>query len=382
MKKLAIVSTHPIQYYAPVFQRLANEIQLKVFYTEGKNRNHKFDHGFKRSVAWDIPLLDGYDHEFLENIAKDPGTHHFKGIINPSAIQRINNYQPDIILVYGWGWSSHLNIIRKFHKNKIVCFRGDSTLLDNRISLKNLLRRIFLTWVYKHVDVAFYVGQANKAYFESNGLKENQLIWAPHSIDNNRFSAQLNNKAIEIRTELGIKEDEILILFAGKLEEKKNPMLLLNAFAKLNQPSTHLLFVGNGNLEQQLKEEGQKLKLEKLHFLDFQNQSIMPSIYQATDIFCLPSKGPGETWGLAVNEAMAAGKSILVSDKVGCAIDLVTPEVGYIFRSEDLNDLEQKLIALTKTKAKLKQMGKSAFEQIQNWSFEVQVNTIANYVNG
>ncbi|RYF13057.1 MAG: glycosyltransferase, partial [Flavobacteriales bacterium] len=97
------------------------------------------------------------------------------------------------------------------------------------------------------------------------------------------------------------------------------------------------------------------------------------------DLFCLPSKS--ETWGLAVNEAMAAGKPVLVSEKVGCSIDLVTNENGLIFKSDDLDDLKEKLIALTKNKKQLQQMGKSAQELIQNWSFETQMDTILNHVN-
>ena len=113
--------------------------------------------------------------------------------------------------------------------------------------------------------------------------------------------------------------------------------------------------------------------------MDFQNQTQMPAIYQASNLFCLPSRS--ETWGLAVNEAMAAGKPILVSDKVGCAFDLVTNHTGAIFKSGDLADLSQKLIALTKDKVILKNNGQNAFNAIQSWSFEQQVNVISKYVN-
>ncbi|RZK52567.1 MAG: glycosyltransferase, partial [Pedobacter sp.] len=104
-------------------------------------------------------------------------------------------------------------------------------------------------------------------------------------------------------------------------------------------------------------------------------------VYQACDLFCLPSQGPGETWGLAVNEAMACGKAVLVSDKVGCAADLVTKTTGLIFKSNDLDDLKQKLIALTNDKKQLDEMGKSAQQHIQNWSFEEQLNAILSYAN-
>jgi glycosyltransferase involved in cell wall biosynthesis len=115
--------------------------------------------------------------------------------------------------------------------------------------------------------------------------------------------------------------------------------------------------------------------------MDFQNQSTMPVVYQACDLFCLPSQGPGETWGLAVNEAMAAGKAVLVSNKVGCATDLIKPTInGEVFRSNDLNDLMQKLRELTGSKEKLTKMGIESQQIIQSWSFEKQVEAIVDTI--
>ncbi|WP_412467645.1 glycosyltransferase family 4 protein [Pedobacter sp. KLB.chiD] len=377
-KKLAIIITHPIQYYAPVFQLLAKQLEIKVFYTWGEKSLSKYDKGFNQHIEWDIPLLKGYDHVFLKNSAKDQGTHHFNGIVNPYLINTIQNYKPDAILVYGWAWYSHLKAIR-FFKGKIpVYFRGDSNLLHKLAGIKGFLRGMFLKWVYHHVDLAFYVGSANWAYFKAFGLKEKQLVFAPHAIDNNRFGVDRSAEAANLRNRFKVAEDEILVLFAGKLESVKNILLLLTAFQALNLRQVHLLFVGNGHLENSLRESLDKTS-QKIHFLNFQNQSQMPAIYQACDLFCLPSKK--ETWGLAVNEAMAAGKAILVSDKVGCAADLVNPGVnGAVFKSGDLTDLKQNLKILTENKTKLTQMGLASQKIIQDWSFENQVNAIVDAI--
>lgn len=378
-RSLAIIVTHPIQYYVPVFQLLAKQIQLRVFYTLGDSSLKKYDIGFKQKIEWDIPLLEGYDYEFLENIAQDKGSHHFKGINNPNGIERIKLFNPDAILIYGWSYSSHLKIIRHF-KNKVpVYFRGDSTLLNQKNNFKSLLKKIFLNWVYKHVDFVFYVGTANKNYFRKYGLKDNQLIFAPHAVDNKRFGEIRKEAALAIRTNFSVKDDDILILFAGKFDVVKNPLLLLNAFANLAKKDVHLLFVGNGVLEEKLKAQVSLLEGKNVHFMNFQNQTQIPIIYQACDLFCLPSKS--ETWGLAVNEAMACGKAILVSDKVGCAQDLVNFENGAIFESENLIDLTQKLIALTNDKTTLEKMGEKSLEYIQKWSFEQQVKAIKSYAN-
>ena len=83
MSKLAIISTHPVQYNAPWFKLLAGKVTVKVFYTWGQSSLNKHDPGFAKTIRWDIDLLSGYDYEWVVNTATDPGSHHFNGIINP-----------------------------------------------------------------------------------------------------------------------------------------------------------------------------------------------------------------------------------------------------------------------------------------------------------
>lgn len=376
-KKIAIITTHPIQYYAPLFRLLSKEIELKVFYTWGKESVEKYDPGFGKKVQWDVPLFEGYAYQYLENISKEPGSHHFKGIENPYIIKEILNYKPNAILVIGWGYESHLKVLRYFKGKIPLYFRGDSTLLDNHQNglvgkVKNLARRVFLIWVYSHIDKAFYVGVESKAYFKWANVKESKLVFSPHSIDNTRFEVDNSEKANELRASLSIPNYDRVILFAGKFESKKNPHLLLNAFLKAKTHGVHLVFIGNGVEERELKELANNAsKSSFIHFVDFQNQSMMPIWYQLADVFCLPSRGPGETWGLAVNEAMASGNAIIVSDKVGCGKDLVKLNInGWIFKSE--NDLVlQQIIENLPEKNTLKEMGISGKQIIQKWTISM-----------
>lgn len=382
--RLAIITTHPIQYYAPIFKLLTQhqKLEIKIFYTLGEANLNQFDPGFGKKIDWNIPLLDGYNFQFEKNTAKKPGSHGFWGIKNPDLIKNIKNWKADALLVFGWAYLSHLQVLLYF-KNKIPIFlRGDSTLLDKKNSVKNSIKSFLLRLIYNCVDHAFYVGTNNKAYFKYYGLKEKQLSFAPHAIDNERFGNDQSVEAAKIRNQFGIKKDEILILFAGKLEVKKNPELLLKAFESLNQQNTHLVFVGNGPLEKELKTQKTLLKTaSRIHFLDFQNQLQMPVIYQSCDLFCLPSCGPGETWGLAVNEAMACRKAILVSDQVGCAADLIFDgKNGAIFQSENKTDFVQKLLLLCHKKTVLKKYGQTSAEIIKSWNFESVVNAMENEI--
>jgi glycosyltransferase involved in cell wall biosynthesis len=378
-KRLAIITTHPIQYYSPVFKLLheRNKIDVKVFYTWGELFAGKFDPGFNKKIEWDLPLLDGYPFEWVKNTAPDPGSSHFRGIRNPELIDQVKGYQPDAILIYGWAYSGHLKALRYF-KNKIpVYFRGDSTILNETGELKGLLKTLFLKWVYKHVDRAFYVGTNNKAYFKKYGLTDAQLTFAPHAIDNERFKTDRKKEADELRSSLKIGPEEILILFAGKFEAVKNVELLLTAFINANLPGARLLLVGNGILEEKLKLQAAGSPVaDKINFLDFKNQTYMPVLYQAADIFCLPSNS--ETWGLAINEAMICGNVILTSDKVGAAVDLVKQgENGAIFKAGSLSGLTEALTGLVGPgKKRLVEMGELSQKIIRDWNFEEQAKAI------
>jgi glycosyltransferase involved in cell wall biosynthesis len=385
--KLAIVTTHPIQYYAPVFRALAAspEMQLRVFYTWSQAESQGiYDAGFGAEVKWDVPLLEGYEHRFVANVAARPGVEHFAGLQTPSLVSEITAWEADAVLVYTWNSWSHLQALRGLHGRVPVLFRGDSTLLDARPWWRAQLRRLFLTWVYRHVDVAIAVGTANRRYFEWCAVPPEHIALAPHTVDVGRFAADAARheaRAADWRQQLGIAADDGVILFAGKLQSKKNPRLLLDAFARLPPPASphshvHLVFVGNGELEAQLKAAARGVP--RVHFLPFQNQSAMPAVYRLGDVFVLPSQGPGETWGLALNEALASGRPIIASDKAGGAIDLIRQGVnGWMFESGNADDLERILrAAMDLTPAGLRAMGVSAQQLSASWSSEESARRI------
>jgi glycosyltransferase involved in cell wall biosynthesis len=373
-KKVAIVTSHPIQYNAPLFAMLAKShlLDIKVFYTWSQSRETLFDKDFGKTIQWDIPLLDGYAFEFVNNVSANPGPGSFRGMVCPELNSRIKDWGAEALLVYGWNYHAHYHAMRHFKGKIPVWFRGDSTLLDETGGWKQALRRMVLRMVYKKVDYAFYVGENNRQYYLKHGLKSKNLFFAPHAIDNHRFSdpsGEMKLAGERWRSELGIGNEEVAVLFAGKFEPKKNPVLLMEAALRLNKPGVHYIFVGNGVLEDSLRKMAGENSF--IHFVPFQNQSTIPGIYYGSDILALPSQGPGETWGLVVNEAMVCGKAILVSDKSGCAIDLVKPgENGYILNSGNPDQCTELLGRLTVSRKFSAQMGDVSRKIISHWSFE------------
>ncbi len=353
---------------------------LRVYYTWGEDSiKPKFDPDFGRVVEWDIPLLQGYQYQFVKNVANNPGSHHFFGIDNPDLVQDIESWGADIVWVWGWSFKSHMKVIRHFHGKIPVWFRGDSTLLDDSISpiWKQCLRKIFLSWVYKKVNLAFYVGENNEKYFLQSGLTISELIHAPHAIDNNRFSdwnEELESDLIARKEYLGIGQNDFVLLFVGKLEPKKNPKFMLELAAQLPSQNFKFLIVGDGVLGDELK---QKAKQDnRILFFPFQNQTKMPSVYRMGDLLVLPSLGPGETWGLAMNEAMACGIPIFGSSKCGGSIDLIDDSCGLIFDPRDVNTVANQLHVLADNPEALANLKSGVIKKIEQFRYDKIVDAV------
>ena len=190
-----------------------------------------------------------------------------------------------------------------------------------------------------------------------------------------------NKKRIyEFRKELGINEEAIVILFMGKLIEKKRPLDLLKAYEFLNSKfhilNSSLLFVGDGVLRLELEKYVKDNNLKNVYFAGFKNQTELPKYYTLADILVLPS-GAGETWGLAVNEAMCFSLPIIVSDVVGCGPDLVkNNDNGFIFPVGDVGSLASCLKDLIDDSAKRKSFGEKSLGIIKQYTFEKDIEGI------
>ena len=373
-KRLAIVVSHPIQYYVPLYRRLAqrNEVAIKVFFTWHAGEAPVHDRGFDAPVAWDIPLTSGYEFERVPNVACDPGTHRFLGLCNPSLVDRVNAWGPDAVHMTGWAWASHLRALHAFQGRGLpILFRGDSHLLDApERGPRWWIKRALLRRVYTWPKIFLVVGAANRAYFEAFGVKEDRLYPCPHSIDVGRFAepaAALEAEAAQWRNQLGIAENCRVLLYAGKFERKKRPLELMRAIAAIGDPGIVLVLVGAGELESDVNALAAS---DPTHFrvLPFQNQSRMPVVYRLGDLFVLPS-AYGETWGLAVNEAMACGRPALVSNRVGCAVDVVDPSCGRVFPWNDSSAMIEAVQDLTSSRDMLRNMGAAARQRA--WAFDV-----------
>ncbi len=374
MKKLAIITSHPIQYYAPWFRHLASttDFSIKVFYLWDFGVNQQVDVDFQHPIQWDIPLLTGYEYEFVANVSSNPGTHHFWGLQNPSLLERVSIYKPDAVLLMSYNYASLYDFLWRWnHRQVPLLFRGDSHRLLPSTGAKEWARRKFISLIYRRFSACLYVGKANYGYFLDHGVPPQSLFFAPHAVDNDRFKAHTesaNCKAMLWKQELLIPKNHSVILFAGKFELKKRPLDLLQAFLQANLPQVSLLFVGAGAQMRELRSKA--AEHPHIHFAPFQNQTLMPRTYATADLVVLPSYGSEETWGLAINEAMCMSRPVIASSHVGCVPDLIQPyRNGLIFPAGDVSALAASLKEAFSNRERLQMWGEESQKIVTNYSY-------------
>lgn len=352
--RLAIVLSHPTQYYSPWFRWLRSHtaLEFRVFYLWDFGVTAQRDRQFEATVKWDIDLLSGYDHEFVPGVAGDPGTHHFSGLDNPSLGRRLAAWRPGALLLFGYKWKSHLRAIAWARRKRVpLLLRGDSHFIGR--GPPSFLRRLPLALLFSQFAGFLHVGAANRDYFSTLGVPARRLFFAPHAVDATLFDPTQpapRAAAAATRAQLGLTPETKVVLFAGKFLPAKQPVELLRAFLALNPPETALVFVGDGPERDTLVQLSASARPGSVFLLPFANQSEMPARLLLADLLVLPSGGLFETWGLVVNEAMCLGVPALVSDRVGCQRDLVIPgETGWVFQHDDPVDLKRQLAAALTT---------------------------------
>ncbi len=381
--KLAYLVSHPIQYQAPLLRRISlePEIDLAVFFSSDLSVRDHVDEGFGRHVSWDVPLLEGYRYEFLPALGGSDGLTFFRPL-NYGLGRRLKEGAFDALWVHGWGNLGHMRAIATARKLGIkVLLRGEATLNEPRRGpIKRVLRERLIRQLFRYVDVFLAIGRRNEEFYLHYGVDPSRIRMVPYAVDNAFFramSADARASRDAFRADLGLAPGRPVILYAGKLMERKRPDDLLDAYAGLSpdgraEPRPYLLFVGDGELRGVLESRASRLGWNSIRFLGFKNQTELPAYYDLCDVFVLPSAD--EPWGLVVNEAMNAGRAVIVSDRAGCAPDLVRPgENGCTFSAGDVGALRRALEETLTDPGRLRRMGEASLRIIEQWSFEEDV---------
>jgi glycosyltransferase involved in cell wall biosynthesis len=385
--RLAYLVSHPIQYQAPLLRRIAAEpgIDLTVFYGSDFSVKGYRDHGFGVEVKWDVPLLEGYRHEFLPAL-RDNGA---AGIFSPVSVglsRRLAGHDTDsgfdALWVHGYSTVNQMHGILAAKAAGIpVLVRSDSALDDRpRGPVKLLLKRLFFAVLRQLVDGVLVSGTKNLDYWRHYMGPDCPMFLMPYAVDNDWFQQQSRLAAArrsELQAEWNLDPGRPVILFASKLQTRKHCDDLIAAYEKLSpgnglEPEPYLLIIGDGEERHALQRQAAATGFQSIRFCGFRNQSELPRFLDLCTVFVLPSRH--EPWGLIVNEAMNAARAVIVSDEVGCQPDLVTDGVeGCVYPVRDVEALAAALRRVLASPATAAAMGQRALGRISRWSYEENI---------
>jgi glycosyltransferase involved in cell wall biosynthesis len=365
--RVAVVTTHPIQYQVPWLRLLAAHpgIELQVYFAmipDSVEQGREFGVAFE----WDVPLLEGYQWQVLENRSPRPSLTEFGGCDTPSIRAEIRRGRFDAVIVNGWVVKTCIQALIACRLTGTACIvRGEVNGLQERVWWKRLGHRLLLS----QYGSCLSIGRNNRRYLLERGVAEDAIFSTPYCVDNPFFAAGaqqwLDSEGREaLRRRFGLDARKPVFMFSGKFVDKKRPGDIVDAVRMLESTGEldfEVLMVGDGPLGAELRERSQGLPISYAGFL---NQSQITAAYAAADALVLPSDA-GETWGLVVNEAMACGLPAFVSDKVGCAVDLVEEgRTGSVFACGDVASLAATLNRAAAEPEKLRQQGQAAAARV------------------
>lgn len=382
--KLGILATHPIQYHAPLFRELARRegVDLTVYFCHRPTPAEQGE-GFGVAFEWDLDLLSGYCHIFLKNVARHP-TRGFWGYDTPEIADTIRQEKFDFFIVHGWNNKACWQAFRACRGSGTrLGVRSDSQLPQGHIGVDQKIKKIIKKLVYPlfigRFDLCLPYGQRSAEYFRYFGAK--WIAISPHFVDNDLFYKEASQYAPDrpaLRRQWLIPEQASCFLFCGKFQAMKRPLDSLKALQILIQreraPTAHLLMVGDGELREECEAFADRHNLPAT-FAGFLNQGEITKAYAAADCLLLPSDS--ETWGLVVNEAMACGLPVIVSDACGCVPDLIVEgETGYSSPCGDIEALAHRMRRLVTDREAWRCMSEGARRHISAFSVELAADTL------
>ncbi|MEM8637659.1 MAG: glycosyltransferase [Cyanobacteria bacterium P01_G01_bin.54] len=372
MTQILIIASHPVPYLAPLFRLMQQRgWRMQVAYCSLQGAQPYIDPEFNQTIAWDLPILEGYPWFQPPNCSPKPGLGRFWGLVNPQLWSRVK--QVDVVLVYtGYVYASFwIAALSAKLYNKGFIFSTDTSRFDTRQGanwFKRCLKRWLSPPIHQVADAILVSTRFGADVVAGLGIPRERIELTPSAVDNDWWlaqSAQVDRASV--RQAWDISPSAPVVVFCAKLQPWKRPQDLLEAFAAANVPGSYLLFVGDGFLRTSLEDRAQTLGMgDRIRFLGFVNQSQLPAIYTAADLFCLGSDY--EPFGVVVSEAMLCGCGAVVSDRVG-ARQIVEPGYnGAIYPCGDIKALQNVLRQLLIEPETLKRMGENARKRMETWS--------------
>ena len=289
-----------------------------------------------------------------------------------SALEQAN---PDVVAVNGWNnFGSLIAANCSVRRGLPMVVMSESSRQDQpRVWWKEAVKRRIVN-LY---SAALVGGQYHVDYLVELGMPRERIFTGYDVVDNDYFrrcTAEIRNSKFEVRNEHGLPENYFLA--SARFIEKKNLARLIRAYAEYRQtsqmagtPVWDLVMLGDGPLRETLNSKLSMLNLnDHVHLPGFKPYEELPVYYALANAFVHASTT--EQWGLVVNEAMASGLPVIVSERCGCVPELVQ-ENGFTFDPTDEGELARRLLEMASmSDEERKRLSENSYRIVSNFTAE------------
>src|SRR5437764_514290 len=365
--RVTVVSPEPTPYRAPLLDRVAvrPEVDLHVIYAA-------------RTVAartWAVEL--NHRHSFLHGLRIPAASRvlHHDYPVSPGIWRALSRTEPNVAVVSGWSTFASQAAIAWCRAHSIpYVLLVESHDVGPRAGWRRAVKGAIVPSLVRNAAGVLVVGTLARDSVVARGASPDRVHVFANTIDVEdweRRAALLADRRGELRTQLGARANDVVVLSAGRLAREKGTETLIRAAAAIDDPHVLVAIAGEGperhTLSRLAAELGVRLRLPG----ELDADSLFDA-YVAADVFALLSRR--ESWGVVVNEAAASSLPLLLTDQVGAARDLLREgENGVLVSAGDVAAAAEGLRRLAADPELRRRFGKRSRELARGWGYETSV---------
>jgi glycosyltransferase involved in cell wall biosynthesis len=387
-KKLAIVLSHPIQHFCPLYGNWAKSDlwEICVFFGSMAGAKPYYDPNFKKMVTWEGLGLDQFPHVFLNGEKEVPTDIKIDA---PNLEFELEKFMPNAVLTYGYNQKIQRKTKNWAVKNNVaVLFFSDGELRHTRPIWKEWLKQLVVRSYFKKIDWVLVTGNANEEYYRNFGVPASKFLRSSYPIDKNSYEKAFQNRENlrkTTRARLGIAEDELMVIVVGKLVERKRQIDLIQAVGYISSLKVVAVLIGTGELEVEWQEKAAKIPNNRVIFTGFTEAHLLPELYAAADLYTHNSSM--EPHSVAVSEAIFMGCPVVISHhcgSYGIDDDVQVGLNGFVYDCGNIEQLANFILKVgndTSFRQKLSAKSNEIGAKNQRITHEEILNTLYNLID-
>jgi glycosyltransferase involved in cell wall biosynthesis len=383
--RIAAIVENPIQFFVPHYRHIAEDgrLDLTVFYLTDRGVKPFSFH--KATVIHEQSVFEGYKWKMLRNKSPFKNSFGFLDNFDPELYSELKKGSFSAAWFHGYNYASMwIGFSACIRAHIPILLRGESENFFPRSLLIRLTKRIVLGYLFNRVGAFLYIGKCNREFYKSFNIPDEKLFYVPYGVENEWFQAtfeERENWRKEIRRYLSLNDETIIFIYTSKHRNPKRPFDAVESFCRLPpELNAALIMLGDGELRPEAESIFHKLNRgHRVFFLGLQPYSELRRYLATADVHVFPSV---ENWGMAINEALAAGLAIVTTDQVAGWFDMVTPGVnGFIYRAGCIPELTTHMLTLSTNPSLIVSMKEASLKRASTLSFKQMTEGLVQAVN-